>query len=623
MSADEPASRPSFSWSRAAGQALVAGVLLGMVWAKVEFATEKPGYHAKRLESIATYVCVMGWGTVGLWAVLGLIPVVRRRAQWIAPALAAGTVVTGVIFFRIHAAGLVFVPWTDDKHLEAFRVGGWCGLTVTVFGFLLCRGLGATPLGVVWSRATGHSMVVGVALLVGLGASVVTARTVADPYRVSLPGPRESELPCNVVMLTIDTLRADHLKQYGYHRPVAERLERFGFTTFERCSSTANWTRPTTASILTGLYPSSHGAFEMNSRLSSRAETILEVTASQGAATGYFTANINASDVFGYAQGVETKLADPTRPDQPWGGTTFGQLVAAHSNLQDGMVLNRYVLGFLEGALADRFHLYVQYNDPHEPYRPPQSYVETYDPNYPGRIVDKPRRWFRVTDREQEHSEARYDGEIDRSVDAIVQVLELLEQHGVLDDTLVILTADHGEEFRDHGNWTHAKTSYQEMLHIPLLIRPPRAPGVSRVSEIVSQVDLYPTVLDYLDLPIPEQLPGRSLRPGIEGTTIASAERPVLSESHHSQTWSYQRSGFKLLVAEGGEIRELYQLAEDPRESNNLATKAEFASLVEELYREGLEMRERFAAQALDTSAQELDSEVTEELRALGYMDSH
>ncbi len=586
---------------------------------------------------MAASVFLVAVGTGLLWFPWMAIPWLHQRRDWLAPSLASAGLITGSLFLHLHADSLTKSPWLSSAHgvalVKALLVGSVGGLVVAWLG---------RRITVRWVQTQGlpprrPAEIVSWLVLVVSAATFLPA--LRDPWALPIPDDPglASDLPVNTLLITVDTLRRDHLQQYGHERSIGACLEPYGFVAGDGFSAMANWTRPTTASILTGLHPLSHTTAALESRLPAAARTVTEIMADQGAVTGYFTANMNASGVFAMDQGAQVRLPDPRSPPHRLEGTGWGRGWQAHVRLNDAAQLNAYASGFLRKVVDRRFFLYVHFNDPHAPYRPPSPVMDRLNPEgYSGRVVDDPENNPKVSAEEKAYMELRYDGEIEHSLKAVAELLEILQDAGRLEQTLVLITADHGEEFLDHGQWTHGRTMFEEILSVPLLIRLPgalsRGPGTSdsfgdeganrRVNVQGSQMDLLPTILDYSDVEIPSYLQGRSLRGVLEGSSTPTA-RPHLTDGNLGGGWSYQRGDYKLSRREvrGKTRTTLFHLGDDPGETVNLARESSLQSLIEEMSAEAEGYRERLRGVALQKNESPLSEDVEAELRAMGYVD--
>jgi len=290
--------------------------------------------------------------------------------------------------------------------------------------------------------------------------------------------------PRPVVVVLVDTLRADHLGLYGYERDTSPHLDRWAeeAVVFERCVAQSSWTKPATASILTGLNPSEHGVQREASRLDAELETLAEPFQAAGWRTGAFVTNgfIGRADA-GFEQGFDEFVAyDAPEPRL---------YVRAEHVLADA-------LAWVEGVADAPFFLFVHLLDPHEPYDPPAPFDERFAAAPEGAANEHAR------------SIDRYDGEIayvDRELGRFFDGLRAL---GRYEETLIAFLSDHGEEFGEHGRRGHSAHLHDEVLAVPLVIRFPAGradlPRGTRHAGLVRQIDLFPTLLAAAGLTPPE-----------------------------------------------------------------------------------------------------------------------
>lgn len=591
--------------------------------------------HPRPIAHVATYLALFAVTTLLIHAGLSALP--RRRARpSSAVSIAAALTCAAEIFLQGHLRITFDEPWTSTNHLwlGGAAVGGGVLIWLAVHRYT-ARSADPSAPGL---PPTSRTMLSAAVLLIAIPIGWVNVFGL-PPVDIGDDG-SSARAPKNVLLVTIDTLRADHLVQYGYQTDTSSALDRFGFVRFDQAFATANWTKPATASLLTGTYPSRHTAVDYESVLPPNALTITETARGLGMATGFCTANINASAAFGMDQGARFSTGDPTNPPDPLRGTTLGELLRLEFRRIDrASNLNRYAQAFLEEASDRRFFLYVHYNDPHTPYDPEGSCGPHDGRPFDGRVLLRPPVDGKITPSEREHMIARYDAEIRSAVDAVVALLESLEAEGVLDDTLVILTADHGEAFDDHGLWSHGNSTYDELVHIPLLVRPPgrtqpttplatdrTPPRAVAVDTPVSQVDIAPTILDYLDCRSPDSISGHSLRPLIEARSadpLRSVEgRAILTECHWNDQWGIRDEGYKVIVREETKppSLEMYAPKSDPHELKNLIRSAEHRAIGERLVAEGTALRAALEAAGLPATTAEIDQDVERELRELGYV---
>ncbi|MCZ6598100.1 MAG: sulfatase [Planctomycetota bacterium] len=322
-----------------------------------------------------------------------------------------------------------------------------------------------------------------------------------------------SDEPVDVVLVVVDTLRADHLGCYGYERDTSPAIDAFARegVLFERALAQSTWTKPTVASLMTGLFPSRHGVHHEFSTLDDSFVTLAEHLRAAGYRTGAFGQNhLVFGPTTGFDQGFERF--------QPVGA---GREDAAETPRAEDVVDD--ALAWLEELSRDGggpFLLYVHLFDPHGPYDPPSPYSERFDRGYDGSVDGYvwahggPDRLHELTSADWDHLRDLYDGEIAYTDAQIARLFESLEQRSGR-ETLIILVADHGEEFYEHRGYSHGPTMMEEIVRVPLICRfpdwPERMRGL-RHAGLVQQIDVLPTVLDVVGLAPPAKLPGRSLR---------------------------------------------------------------------------------------------------------------
>jgi choline-sulfatase len=413
----------------------------------------------------------------------------------------------------------------------------------------------------------------------------------------------------DVLVYLVDTLRADRLGCYGYPKPVSPHLDRFarGAVLFEDAIAQAPWTRPAVATLMTGLPPTSHGVQTLDDRLPAAALTLPEILRQAGYRTAAISTNYHVSPQTGLDQGFDDFVMTPEEP------ASAG--------------LTRRALAWLD-ARPDRrpFFLYVHALDPHAPYRPPLPLRRRFAPAArpeAGTKEDLDRLYrARGPERAARIAEiaALYDAEIAANDDSFGRLLEGLETRGLLDGTLVVFLADHGEELGERGNLGHGHSLYQELLRIPLVIKPAgRKLAGRRSAEPAQQIDLLPTVLAAAGLPPQPAAPGLDLLSRDRGPRDAG--RAALSHLRYDgiSGMSAIASGWKLVLpfsrklAEGPE---LYDLAADPGETRNRAADdpvraGYLATLVRAERRRG--------EQGLPAESAVMGEEARKALHALGY----
>jgi arylsulfatase A-like enzyme len=448
--------------------------------------------------------------------------------------------------------------------------------------------------------------------------------------------------PPNVLLLTVDTLRPDHLSCYGYSRrtsPHIDALARRGVL-FRQAITAAGRTVQSFPSILTGVYPMVHGL-----RHEGQSHEILEsrlTLTSVLEERGY--------DSFAVTQGLNVGLHrhfDMYDPDvylDPQGNRVY---VPAHDDRQATDKAVAWLRGRGQGGLP--FFLWMRYNAPHWPYEAPEPFKEMFDPEYEGEHrfneeaepgVERGDIIFGITrlpDREIEHAVAHYDGEIAYADQAIGRLLRALESLGQLDRTIILLTSDHGESLGEHDYFfEHGAYLYEPTVRVPLIVM---APGVLHgggvVQEQVRTIDIVPTLLDLAGIDIPDGLQGVSLVSRALGRSDGS---PLLAYSESGRNfyrenprqyvggtagkWRMVRSDRLKLIRipkDPEPIWELYDLEADPVETNNLIENPPEG--VTELRRELLRLLESDPDRD-DRAEPPLPEGLERHLRSLGYVGS-
>ena len=405
---------------------------------------------------------------------------------------------------------------------------------------------------------------------------------------VACGGEEPRRPPASALLVTLDTTRADALSCYGGRRGLTPHLDRLAAegVRYARAQSVAPLTLPSHASMLTGLYPLRHGVRDNGLvPLPGAASTLAELAGEAGIQTGAFIASIVLDEYFGLAQGFDVYVG-PELPDGTHQTSHFNELPGAE-------VVERAIEWYRGRDRSRRFFLWVHLFDPHGPYEPP--------PRFSSRAPHDP-----------------YLGEVAAADDAVGRLLDAMREDGGLDETCVLLVADHGEAHGEHNESTHGSYCYQTTMHVPLLLRYPGGEGGGRVSEeLASVVDVHPTLAEALGLrpaDVPGGLDGRSLY----GRTLP-ADRGVYFESYNG----YINYGWSPLAgwldARGKYLHssepQLFDLARDPQERVDLA--AERAHELERYQRALAELAALPRLAAGDAEA--VDEALLQGIRDLGY----
>jgi len=417
----------------------------------------------------------------------------------------------------------------------------------------------------------------------------------------------------DVVLIVVDTLRADHLGLYGYDRPTSPFLDRLAerSAVAETMVAQAPWTKPAVASMLTSLYPEQHRALKegTGNRLADELETLPELLRAAGYRTAGFSENPHVGPSTGFDQGF-----DEFRVLQGFDGRSDWVLGEARRWLEES------------DAAAPAF-LYLHFLDPHGPFEPDPADAarflegrstdnELVRKGLVGKLVRGRALREKLSTDDFAYLTALYDAEI-RGVDRALETLfDALAAH--LDDALVIVTSDHGEEFGEHGALRHGFQLYEETLRVPLIVA---GPGVvpGRIADVpLAQIDLAPTVLELAGLPAPAAFRGTSFAARLRGGALA--ERPLVSQTRFrgSDRSAVRAGGWKLIVDDGLDRRELYRLPDDAAERVDLAAAREdVAARLEGLLRDAVAPVEGLVVTGAEGAP---DREAERALEHLGYL---
>jgi arylsulfatase A-like enzyme len=443
-------------------------------------------------------------------------------------------------------------------------------------------------------------------------------------------GPRPKP---NIILVVVDTLRADRVGAYGNPdrlTPFLDELAARGVV-FTRAYASSSWTNPSVASLMTSRHQSQHQVLTFASILAASEVTLAEVLRANGYVTAGFSANSGLLPGQGFSQGFETYHAYPAQ-ERPETRKMFWPPVRAET-------VNVAALEWLKAQPPDKpVFLYVQYMEPHTPYAPPPDALAHVmngapHPDLPTVNVAAGLGHLQAIEPALQASiQKAYDASIydlDRHLRTLFQALE---ERGVLDDAVVVVTADHGEEFSDHGGMGHGKTLYNEVVHVPLLMLTPGDDSARIVESVTPLVDLAPTVLDLAGIRIPARFAGQSLcsllgdvrcaNPPVpaDGSALselnsnANIDRPVPGPHRHALVVGDD----KVLTGFEPDQVQFYDLAADPGEQHPDA--------FDEPTRQALRKRlgdelGRASENAATPGTRRIDDETRERLRALGYAD--
>ncbi|MBI1851939.1 MAG: sulfatase [Planctomycetes bacterium] len=467
----------------------------------------------------------------------------------------------------------------------------------------------------------------------------------------------------SIVLISIDTLRADALGCYGEKRPTSPHLDAFARESvrFTRAIAQDGVTSPSHASVFTSLYPIVHkvrnsdlglgnglddaGKVIETFRLDRKIPTIASVLRDAGYRTAAFVGGGNVNHEVGLDQGFD--LFDD-----------------AETNGMNGDMRGLFDPSRALAWAADHAHekvfLFLHTYIPHSPYLPPSPWDREFDPDYTGKIptnrdaffaeaapehADRERRFWGSVDpndpRDLQHLKALYAGDVRYADSAFDAILAGLRRAGLVDDAIVVVLSDHGEEFLEHGAFEHPGELYEELAHVPLLIHLPRAKEKGRsVDATVQLIDVFPTLLDLVDAPIPRNAQGRSLLPLLRGQSL----EPLPAVSEHVFRWETRSAEDRTVpmpqdlvrtVREGNLVyvqriantyrvrEELYDRCSDPREQHDLLKGPGYDDVLAHFRDVAQKHDERcrdLAAQFDGGESAELSRQHVEELKGLGYI---
>lgn len=436
----------------------------------------------------------------------------------------------------------------------------------------------------------------------------------------------------NVILISLDTLRADHLGCYGYSRPTSVAIDRLAAEgiLFERCLAPSPWTLPSHVSLMTGLRTINHQVYGPKHRMSEQLETLAEFFSRAGWATTALTGGGYLHPVYGFGQGFDNYLIR-------------GQV----NDNQAAAVLAENVLHWLK-RLQDRpFFMFIHTYQIHSPYWSPPPYNRLFlDEKFPWEKFDLTKmklnqegRFRPLTEIERQNIIALYDSEIVYTDEILIKpLLAQLKKLGLYERTLIVITSDHGEEFFEHQGWGHAHSLYNEILWVPLIIKPfgRQAPG-RKVSQIVSLIDLWPTLLEAVGIKVKRNsADGETLWPLIKdqdqlrrviisdlGSRLPARAIPmkvglIFQDYKFIMNEPYQPADLKFFEFPPPPLPrlELYDLRHDFGESNNLAEKeSQVVRRLLQLLNEHYRQRTSFVSEKATQ-----DRRLQEQLRALGYL---
>ncbi len=447
---------------------------------------------------------------------------------------------------------------------------------------------------------------------------------------------REEPRP-NVLLISVDTLRPDHLGMYGYERPTSPFLDGLAArgVRFENAFAQASWTLPSHMSLMTSAYPQTHGVEVATAALPAEIPLLAESFAKAGYSTSAFVSWVYLKAEYGFGRGFDTYVELLPPPELQDSSTIYSITAGAFAN----QVSEQLRAHPPEGPAFLFLHLF----DPHMSYAPPLETARLFDPElkdvWPGAYENLQRFITGIHEdapsippQELAQARALYDGEIRHVDDSLQRLLQNLVEIGFLTgNSIIAFTSDHGEEFDDHGSMEgHQWTLYDEVVRVPLFLLLPGGAHSGEVeSRVVQSIDIAPTLLDAAGIEIPQSFEGHSLLPLLEdGSAAAWEEEVFLQIRRFNLKWALRTPTHKLIFNQSPETDdqgrplragfELYDLISDPGETTNVFDPEDPVS-------RGLATRlkayiER-RPQRQATTGPELSEEERERLKSLGYVE--
>lgn len=501
-------------------------------------------------------------------------------------------------------------------------------------------------------RGFRRALLISLTILLLLPTSFSVFRALPDLLR-----PNDQPFICFIL---IDALRADHCSLYGYERvttPYIDRTAEHG-TVFEDCQSQAPWTKPSVATIYTGLPASGHNTEMIFDSLPDDAITIAEVLKANGYITVGDSANYHITPRFNFDQGFDffaVGATPVTITDGPVGAAIFDETFRyfrSKPGKEPALYAVRRASFILRYLNNDPIFLYMHFMEPHEPYTPSRRFKDAFGPPIdsvrlrPKRVhmevefVNDPEVTLDITESEVQELIRRYDCEILQCDYAVGELVDGLEGEGYLDDSLIIITSDHGEEFMEHGFLYHARALYRESIHVPLVVINSREDGhKERVSEPVALADLTPTIYDWAGVSPPTEVVadfyGISLIPAMEGDRLPP-DRLLISEINRDvyleTVWDPSKVGapigyltaesiigpdYKLIHDHNKDRDFVFDVKNDRYEQNPLKEKPYGYAEMEKTLDETIEFYEE---RSLKSGTGAIDEESWRKMRDMGYV---
>lgn len=426
----------------------------------------------------------------------------------------------------------------------------------------------------------------------------------------------------NVIIIAISTLRPDHLGCYGYKRQTSPNIDKLAYNgiVFTQAISQSNWTLPSITSLFTSKYVRAHTINSRDQRTGNDELMLAEILKIYGYKTAAFTGGLDLKSVYNLDQGFDV----------------YSDSVAVGSmgGWRESMA---YALDWIINNKDNKFFLFLHTYDVHQPYHYPEPYDHMYDQNYTGVIsrlfldysflkkiknyntfLDKDSsQKIKLSKRDIDYIISKYDTGITYADSYIGRLLTVLKKNTLNDKTIIIITADHGEALDDHGSFDRygSNNLYDEVVRVPLILKHPGLSMKGRIDAQVKSIDVMPTVLGSLSIPVNAEAQGLNLLPLIKRDGNENFNRYVFSEGR-GKKWSLRSKKWKLIYDKG--TFELYNLEKDFREQNNLSKT--YPDVVYELYQKYLEWHKTVKRKnTLADNRIILSEEAIKDLKDAGY----
>ncbi len=434
-----------------------------------------------------------------------------------------------------------------------------------------------------------------------------------------------------VVLIMADALRTDHMSCYGYKKSITPNIDRFAEDgiLFTHNFAQSSWTKPQTASLLTSLYPSTHNTYLKPHVLPESVITIAEAMSDMGYITGGVVSNINLSPIFNFHQGFDYYCY--LAPDYYFYAEESSSKLCLYNLMrlvkarflsrrkkvnhfyQDASVVNRKTTEWLDTIEGQPFFLFQHYMDPHDPY-----FAHPYDGRCIARVSTP-----NPPPEKAEEMRMLYDQDIYYMDQHFGMLMDYLKSRGLYESSLIIFTADHGEEFYDHGGWWHGTALFEEQIRVPLIVKLPGNRNAGRTdSRLIRSIDVAPFIINAAGGEKPESMQGDYFVPADPESHCAE----VFAEEDHERNviTSIRTDRWKLILTKEGSPRmhapvQLFDIREDPGERSNVA--GQYPDVVRMLQEQLQKIKHEAQRQAYKEQKKSIDSQTQDRLKALGYVE--